>query len=117
LKPAQLQYAWQWTACCPRSGADERGNFRNTLDWYVRSPSLHWLFPFDDLWDLVDFGVLMSFNLTNGFLLICVLRGKKLFPSCSMCTWLSCLVVFSAGRLRFTQFYPKCPFRCHHWTT
>ncbi|RLN46088.1 hypothetical protein BBJ29_005210 [Phytophthora kernoviae] len=82
LAQPRLNYALACDGLMPRIFAkvDEKGNlFVNTLITGVVFTVVALFIPFDTLWDIVSFGILLSFNMTNSSLLM--VRMRKASPS------------------------------------
>ena len=78
LAQPRLQYGLAVDGLLPQVFAitDPSGNlFYNTLLTGILFSIIALVVPFEELWHLVDFGVLMSFNLTNTSLIVS--RGKQ----------------------------------------
>ncbi|KAH7474054.1 Methylthioribose transporter [Phytophthora ramorum] len=80
LAQPRLNYALSCDGLMPRIFAkvDEKGNlFENTLITGVVFTVVAFLIPFDTLWDVVSFGILLSFNMTNSSLLMTRMRRQS----------------------------------------
>lgn len=81
----RLNYALSCDGLMPRifSKVDEKGNlFENTLISGAFFTAVAFVVPFDTLWDIVSFGMLLSFNMSMASLLIVRMRDNspKLAP-------------------------------------
>ncbi|KAG3120895.1 hypothetical protein PI124_g869 [Phytophthora idaei] len=82
LAQPRLNYALSCDGLMPRIFAkvDENGNlFQNTLITGVVFTIVAFLVPFNTLWDVVSFGILVSFNMTNSSLIM--IRMRRQSPS------------------------------------
>ncbi|KAE9181131.1 hypothetical protein PF004_g24644 [Phytophthora fragariae] len=80
LAQPRLNYALSCDGLMPRifSKVDEKGNlFENTLITGIVFTVVAFLVPFDTLWDVVSFGILLSFNMTNSSLLMVRMRRQS----------------------------------------
>ncbi|KAE8912286.1 hypothetical protein PF005_g25522 [Phytophthora fragariae] len=80
LVQPRLNYALSCDGLMPRifSKVDEKGNlFENTLITGIVFTVVAFLVPFDTLWDVVSFGILLSFNMTNSSLLMVRMRRQS----------------------------------------
>ncbi|KAG7400682.1 hypothetical protein PHYBOEH_004729 [Phytophthora boehmeriae] len=82
LAQPRLNYALACDGLMPRIFAkvDDKGNlFANTLICGSFFTCVAFVVPFDTLWDIVSFGILLSFNMSNASLLM--VRMRKESPS------------------------------------
>jgi APA family basic amino acid/polyamine antiporter len=80
LAQPRLNYALSCDGLMPRIFAkvDAKGNlFENTLITGIVFTVVAFLVPFDTLWDVVSFGILLSFNMTNASLLMIRMRRQS----------------------------------------
>ncbi|RLN50816.1 hypothetical protein BBJ29_002316 [Phytophthora kernoviae] len=82
LAQPRLNYALACDGLMPRIFAkvDDKGNlFANTLLSGIFFTCVAFVIPFETLWDIVSFGILLSFNMSNASLLM--VRMRKESPS------------------------------------
>ncbi|KAH7474052.1 hypothetical protein PRIC1_014369 [Phytophthora ramorum] len=82
LAQPRLNYALSCDGLMPRIFAkvDDKGNlFANTLISGIFFTAVAFVVPFDTLWDIVSFGILLSFNMSMSSLLM--VRMRKESPS------------------------------------
>ncbi|KAG3120893.1 hypothetical protein PI124_g871 [Phytophthora idaei] len=100
LAQPRLKYALSCDGLMPRifSKVDENGNlFENTLISGAFFTAVAFMVPFETLWDIVSFGMLLSFNMSMASLLMVRLRedSPKLAPRLiSVMVASACLAVF-----------------------
>ncbi|KAG7400681.1 hypothetical protein PHYBOEH_004728 [Phytophthora boehmeriae] len=100
LAQPRLNYALSCDGLMPRifSKVDDKGNlFENTLITGTFFTAVAFVVPFETLWDIVSFGVLLSFNMSMASLL--VMRMRKESPV--LAPKLIGLMVLSAGLAAF----------------
>ncbi|KAI9979475.1 hypothetical protein PInf_029437 [Phytophthora infestans] len=80
LAQPRLNYALSCDGLMPRifSKVDEKGNlFENTLISGAFFTAMAFVVPFDTLWDIVSFGMLLSFNMSMASLLMVRMRESS----------------------------------------